>query len=222
MVGIFVLVTFLFCIVADVVVLKIQNKAHPAFENGIDDDQLLFNNFHINVPAGVFFSNAHSWVQESQYGLVKIGVDDFLFKTLGKPSLSNFAEINKEIKKGEPIFEISTGGYSVVVPSPINGKVKSINENILDGKINNPYLDWSVQIEPKNYEEDLKRLIQPKNSVFWMKNEFNRLKSFLKSNLQKENLAGVTMYDGGTVINGLVSFLPKKEFQAFKKEFLIL
>ncbi len=222
MVGIFILAAFLFCIVIDIVVLKTENKSHPAFEKGILDDRLLFSNFHLEVPAGFFFSKAHSWIQDNENGTVKIGFDDFLFKTLEKPVFLNFAEVNKEIKKGEPIFEIASGKNAVTIPSPISGTIKEVNKDILNEKVSNPYLDWGVQLEPQKHSEEMKNLIHPKNSVFWMKNEFDKLKSFLKSNLQKENIAGVTMYDGGTVINGVISFLPEKEFQAFKKEFLTL
>ena len=38
----------------------------------------------VNVPAGVFVSNSHSWVGVHMNGLVRLGIDDFTQKTIGR------------------------------------------------------------------------------------------------------------------------------------------
>lgn len=222
MVGMFVLITFLLFIIVDIFVLKMQNKPHPAFGMITSSNLLLFNNLNIDIPGDLLFSRSHTWLQKNHYGLIKIGVDDFIDKSLGNYSFSKFADINKDIKRGEIIFELLSGNKLIKIPSPIDGTLKFINEDLLNKKNISPYQDWGVLLAPKNYDENIRQLIFPKDTAAWMKKEVSRLKSFMKNTFQKTDLAGLTMYDGGTVVKSVISSLTDREFQDFQKEFLTL
>lgn len=222
MVGIFILSTFIICIIVDVLILKLQNKEHPAFGKGFTDDLLRFLNFSIDIPTDIFFSKAHSWVQKNEIGLVKIGIDDFLYKTVGEFQLTNFADIKKEINKGDTIFEISVNKKLIKIFSPIDGKVKSINQKIVNKTLSNPYTEWGVLLEPNNYKNDIKEFTKNNDTILWMKEELSKFKKFLNDNLNKSELVGSTMYDGGLVVNGVISYLPDTEIKEFENQFLKL
>ena len=222
MVGIFILSVFIICIMLDIIILKLQNKNHPAFDETFTNEISKFLNFDIDIPKEILFSKAHSWVQKNQFGLVKIGVDDFLYKTVGKFQVTNFAGIKKEINKGDTIFEISANKKLIKISSPINGKVKAINEKIFNKIISNPYTEWGVLLEPINYKNDIKELIKNNDTIFWMKEELSKFKKFLNDNFNKSSLAGSTMYDGGSVVGGVISYLSEKEIKDFENQFLKL
>ncbi len=222
MVGIFILCVFIICIMLDIVILRLKNIEHPAFDEKITNEILRLLNFTVDIPTEIFFSKAHSWVQKNRDGYVKIGIDDFLVKTFGKFQITNFAEVKKEIKKGDTIFEISANKKLIQISSPINGRVKAINENIVNKIITNPYSQWGILLEPINYKNDIKKLFKNNDTVLWMKEELSKFKNFLKVNLDKASLAGPTMYDGGSIMEGVISFLSEKEIKDYKNQFLKL
>jgi hypothetical protein len=56
--------------------------------------------------------------------------------------------------------------------------------------------------------------------IEWMKGELIRFKNFLEERLTKPGLAGVTMFDGGHIVEGVVSHLDSESIEKYEKEFL--
>jgi len=222
MVGMFIVVTFIIFLIIDVVVLKMQNKPHPAFGTITAANLLVFNDYNFDIPDNLMFSRSHTWLQSNDKGLIKIGVDDFVGKAIGAYSFSSFAGVDRDIKRGDTIFEISSGNRSIKIPSPIDCTLKSVNEGVLAKTNLSPYQDWGVQVKPKNNDDNLRQLIYSKDAAAWMKNEVKRLKGFMKGTFQQADIAGLTMYDGGTAVKSVITILTDKEFQNFQKEFLTL
>lgn len=222
MVGMFILCTFIIFLIIDVIVLKTQNRPHPAFGTITAANLLVFSDYNIDIPDNLMFSRSHTWLQSDDTGLIKIGIDDFVDKALGAYSFSSFAGVDRDIKRGDTIFEILSGNKSIRIPSPIDCTLKLVNKEMLNKKDLSPYRDWGVQVKPRNNEDNLSKLIHPKDSAAWMKNEISRLKSFMKGTYQQSDLAGLTMYDGGTAVKSVITILTDKEFQEFQKEFLTL
>ena len=55
----------------------------------------------VNVPAGMFVSSAHSWVGVHMNGLVRIGIDDFTQKSVGKIDAVELPGRGGQVRKGE-------------------------------------------------------------------------------------------------------------------------
>ncbi len=56
--------------------------------------------------------------------------------------------------------------------------------------------------------------------IDWMKNELRRFKLYLEERLSNSKLAGVTMFDGGHIVPGVVSHLDKDSIEKYEKDFL--
>jgi len=223
MVAIFVLTAFLFIISVDMVVLKIQGKNHPAFEPSFPQyDLSIFNGNSFTIPPNIFFSKGHTWIKKEGEGLIDIGIDSLGATALGTLSVLKCAEVGKELKRGDVIFEGSFGNRVIKFMSPVNGIVKSVNTDIIGKKISNPYETWGVQLISNEFSESMKMFLSGSDALSWMKNEFIKLKSFIDSHSLKVELAGVTMYDGGSLYNGTSSLLVDKTANDFEKEFLLL
>ena len=135
MVAIFVLTLFLLFISVDLIVLKIQGKSHPAFEPSSPQfDSSIFDRNSFPIPSNIFFSKGHTWLKTNNDGLISIGIDEFGMMALGALSILNCASVGKELKRGEIIFEGAYGNKKVKFLSPINGIIKSVNENIIRQK----------------------------------------------------------------------------------------
>ena len=223
MVAIFVLTAFLFIISVDMVVLKIQGKNHPAFEPSFSQyDLSIFNKNSFTIPSNIFFSKGHTWIKKDEEGLIDIGIDSLGATALGTLSVLKCAEVGKELKRGEVIFEGSFGNRVIKFLSPLNGIVKSVNTDIIGKKISNPYETWGVQLISNEFSENMKMFLSGSEALSWMKKEFIKLKSFIDSHSLNVELAGVTMYDGGSLYNGASSLLVDKTANDFENEFLLL
>ncbi len=223
MVAIFVLTLFLFLITVDLIVLKIQGKSHPAFEPILPQyDSLVFDRSSIAIPSNTYFSKGHTWLKKNNDGSISIGIDEFGSMALGVLSILNCAPVGQELKRGEMIFEGAYGSKTVKFLSPINGKVKSVNENIFGKKISNPYEIWGVQLASKDFSDNQKSFMTGTDASNWIKKEYVKLKSFINSHSPKIDLAGTTMFDGGSLSNDMTSSLVDTSVSDFEKEFLSL
>ncbi len=218
MVAIFVVILFLFFVSLDFVVLKFQNKPHPAFEKIFPEYLSLPND--ISVPNDVLFSPGHTWIKQNKNGLVNIGLDEFVLKALGMIPIKNCSAINEEIKRGDVLFEGELGNKKINFISPIDGVVKSINTNFISKEKYDPYKNWGVQLQPKNFDNKQTKFFSGNEAFEWMKNEFTKLENFLINYQNKKELAGLTMYDGGTISQDAVSDLSDVQIELFEKEFL--
>lgn len=149
----------------------------------------------INVPAGVFISPSHTWISLELNGMAKVGVDDFTQKFLGPIEAVELPEVGQKIEKGNPLFSIRKADRKLDLPSPISGKVVSINTDLLDHLEYlqmKPYeLGWICTIEPVNLPGDLQTLIIGADAVSWYKQEIDKftdkLAPFVASGQERES-----------------------------------
>jgi glycine cleavage system H lipoate-binding protein len=222
MVAIFVLLTFILFIVVDMLVLKAQKKKHPAFQGSSTiADLAVFTKEIFQAPLELFLSKGHTWAQKNEYGLIKVGIDEFILKALGKVALTKTAEAGQALKKGDILFEGTVNNKVLKFRSPIEGTVKFINPNILNKKIADPYGDdWGLLLAANNFTEDKKTLFTGNELKSFLNKEFSRLKDFLHAHTLRPELAGATMLDGGNVVEGAVSSITEKGIEEFEKDFL--
>jgi len=223
MVAIFVLTAFLFFILVDLVVLKFQGKNHPAFEPSFSQfDLSMFEKNRFVIPENTFFSKGHTWLKTNNDGLISIGIDEFGMMALGTLSILNCAVTGKELKRGDVLFEGAYGNKNVKFLSPVNGVVQTVNSNIIGKNISNPYKTWGVQLLSKDFSENHEKFYSGNDAANWIKKEYVKLRSFIDTHSPKVNLAGETMYDGGTLSNDMLDSLVDKSASDFEKEFLSL
>lgn len=223
MVAIFVLAAFLLFIAVDLIVLKVQGKYHPAFEPAYQRvDLSLFDRNSFIIPSNVYFSKGHTWLQKTKEGLFNIGIDAFANSALGKLSIIKCAAEGESLHRGDQLFEGIYGNSNVKFLSPVSGKVKFVNTNIIGKTISDPYKQWGVQILPNDFSENSKDLFTGKKVSIWMNNEFIKLKNFLENCLSETATVGTTMYDGGSLSKDAFTALSDKSIADFEKEFLSL
>lgn len=219
MVALFVLAAFIFFIITDLIVLKMQGKTHPAFEKVLSLAGFSFlPDMDIKVPEGIMLSKGHLWIQKNKSGLVRLGVDEFTYKALGNISLQNKLEAGKELKRGEVIFEGAVGNKKFKFRSPVSGVIKSVNFS--HDRNSDPYNNWNVEISAKDFTPGNGLFFSGKDAINWLNNEFIKLDNFLMMHSDNHELAGVTMYDGGRMVEGASAELINGAAEDFEKEFL--
>ncbi len=215
MVALFVVLTFLFFILIDLLILKAQGKEHPAFAVKVFDKRFFF-------PAEAILSTGHLWLQKAQNGLYKLGIDEFILKALGKLKLIPLKEEGESVFKGEPILQAVFGNRTVTFRAPVDGSIHFLNRNLHQKNIDDPYGDdWALMIEPKTDLSVSSAFLKRSNeAIKWLHDEFNRFRDFVAAKAGQPELAGITLQDGGNIVEGVLRSFDDNTIKEFEEQFL--
>lgn len=136
------------------------------------------------IPGGAFISQGHSWLMLEPDGTVKVGIDDFAKKLLGKIDDIEFPNLGMKVQAGQPLFSMRLGKRTVAFNSPISGQVTKINKYLsenLGGLDATPYgLNWICAIDADDFDSELKNLKIGKAAVSFYQEEIDRFLTTLK------------------------------------------
>ncbi len=153
-----------------------------------------------NVPAGVFVSPSHSWVSLALNGMVRVGIDDFTQKTIGRIDSVELPGTGKVVAKGAPLFSIQQGNRSLAVPSPLSGRISTVNARLLDNpeiiKLKPYELGWVCRIEPTSLADDLKDMKVGEAALAWYREEVDRYAQMV-AKLSRDKREAGTEADAG-------------------------
>jgi len=222
MVALYVLLGFLLLLVIDFFVIKGEKKYHPAFKKNFEVvENVVFDNISVSVPADSYVSKGHTWAELQGNGLIKIGADEFILKSVGRFLVASISKAGTVIKKGDAIMEAKLGDKVFSLRSPVDGIISFVNDELVGKTIDEPYgKDWAVMVTPIDFEKNAASLKANEKAVDWMKEEFIRLKNYLTEITAHPQLAGSTMLDGGKMAEGAVAHLNKESVKKFEEEFL--
>lgn len=151
------------------------------------------------IPGGVFISEGHTWAAVGQDGTVKVGIDDFAKKLIGKIDDIAFPNLGMNIQKGQPLFSIKQGKRTVHFNSPVSGLVSKLNHDLRDdlhALDYSPYeKNWFCTIDAEKLDTELAELKIGKNAVNYYQEEIDRFVKQMKELLKDEN-AGDEMFWG--------------------------
>jgi CheY-like chemotaxis protein len=152
------------------------------------------------IPGGVFISEGHCWASVAQEGTVKVGIDDFAKKLIGKIDDINFPNLGMNIAKGQPLFSIKQGNKIVNFNSPVSGFVAKLNHDLKDNISSldySPYdKNWFCSIDAEKLDVELTQLKIGKNAVNYYQDEIDRYTKLMKERMTIENKNSYEMYWG--------------------------
>jgi CheY-like chemotaxis protein/glycine cleavage system H lipoate-binding protein len=134
--------------------------------------------FELNVPAGAFISPQHAWARIELNGAVRIGLDDLIRKIFRQVDGVVLPETGRKIARGETLFSLTYGDYSLDIPSPISGHVISVNSEHAEHPewlaIKPFELSWMCRIEPSDLAAELPALKIGHDAIDWYQEELDR------------------------------------------------
>ena len=141
--------------------------------------------FELNVPAGAFVSRQHAWARIELNGAVRIGLDDLIRKIFTRVDRVELPAPGKKIHKGDTLFSVAYGDFSLDIPSPFSGTVISVNteqEEHPEWLAIKPFeLSWMCRLEPSNLAEELTSLKIGHDAVDWYQSELDRYSELVKN-----------------------------------------
>jgi CheY-like chemotaxis protein len=171
------------------------------------------------IPGGVFISEGHCWVNIDENGVVKVGIDDFARKLLGKIDAFEFPNLELSIKKGQPLFTVKQKNRSVTFNSPVSGKIKEIN-NLLNTNLESleisPYEEnWVCQFVTEDLDSEIPRLKIGKAAVSFFQNDIEHLQALKK----KIKIGSEEDKDNGHLYIGEMEKLDDIGWKRYSEEF---
>ncbi len=135
------------------------------------------------LPGGVFVSGGHVWANVTVPGLVRVGLDDFVRKMIGRIDSIDFPEQGRQLKCGETLFTVRQGERKALFLSPISGKVHAVNSELpqnLAWLETNPYdKGWICSLKPDRLASDLEALKISEKAASWYEQEIKRIRELL-------------------------------------------
>ncbi len=132
------------------------------------------------VPGGAFLSTAHAWARIEASGQVRVGLDDFARKALGKIERVDVPEKGATIRRGEPMFTVYRGQAAICFPAPISGRVVDVNTGLgaSPGWLErSPYEGgWVCLLDAVDLAAELTSLRVGKPVIEWYQGEIARLR----------------------------------------------
>lgn len=171
------------------------------------------------VPENVRYHGGHTWALAESRELVRVGMDDFASKLIGKIESIALPQRGRWVRQGQKIWTIFRDGKSVDMVSPIEGTIADVNEAVAknpDLARKDPYGEgWLVTVQAPDCKLNFRNLLSGTLARLWIEDSALRLRSRMPA------LAGAVAQDGGVAVDDLTAHMPDEDWAQLTKEFFL-
>ena len=171
------------------------------------------------LPENLRYHPGHSWALSESPNLVRVGLDDFASKLIGKIDHVKLPQRGQWVRQGQKIASFFRDGATVDMISPIEGSISDVNDSVLrDPKLakNDCYGEgWLVTVQSPDAKTNFRNLLSGAVARFWTQESAGRLQSRLPM------FAGALAQDGGVAVDNLADQIPDQEWATVAKEFFL-
>lgn len=171
------------------------------------------------VPENVRYHAGHTWALSESPDRVRIGMDDFATKLIGKIESIALPQRGRWVRQGQKIWTIFRDGKSVDMISPIEGMVTGINEEVMkDPELarKDPYGEgWLVTVQAPDAKINFRNLLGGALARLWTEDSAMRLRNRMPM------AAGALAQDGGVAVDDLTAHMPDSDWATLTKEFFL-
>jgi glycine cleavage system H lipoate-binding protein len=171
------------------------------------------------LPAGLWYHSGHAWAAKETRNVVRIGLDDFAVRLLGKIDQLDLPARGHWLRQGEKGWMLTRSSHRFEMLSPIEGEVVDVNTEVLkDPSVvhKDPYgVGWLVAVNSPAADSNLKNLLRGRLAQLWMEESAATLHAHINPS------AGVHLQDGGHAISDLLSVLPEERWEKVVRELFL-
>jgi glycine cleavage system H lipoate-binding protein len=172
-----------------------------------------------DVPDNRRYHPGHTWALGESPNLVRIGIDDFASKLVGKVEHVMLPQRGQWIRQGQKVWTIVRNGVKVDMVSPIEGSVSDINEAVVKDPslaTKDPYGEgWMVTVQSPDSKTNFRNLLGGALARWWTEESSMRLQRVMPSAL------GALAQDGGVAMDDLASTMPDEQWTKVTREFFL-
>ena len=171
------------------------------------------------VPENVRYHPGHTWALSEGREMVRVGIDDFASKLIGKIETISLPQRGRWVRQGQKIWTIFRDGKSVDMLSPIEGTVTDVNEAVAKNPElarKDPYGEgWLVTVMAPDSKVNFRNLLGGTLARLWTEAAALQLRTKMPA------MAGALAQDGGVAVDDLTAHMPDKDWAAITREFFL-
>jgi glycine cleavage system H protein len=161
----------------------------------------------------------HTWALAESRELVRVGMDDFASKLIGKIDSIALPQRGRWVRQGQKIWTIFREGKSVDMVSPIEGTIADVNDAVAKNPElarKDPYGEgWLVTVQAPDSRINFRNLLSGTLARLWTEDTALRLRTRMPA------LAGAVAQDGGVAVDDLAAHMPDEDWAKLTKEFFL-
>jgi CheY-like chemotaxis protein len=172
---------------------RIQQQLQPVIEvlHQADPERVHAQGF--SIPGGVLIAPGHSWVCLLPNGTLRVGLDDFARKLIGRVETVDFPQVGTTVQAGQPLFAVRQKGRVARFPAPVSGRISRLNPALRltgSGLEVTPYgRHWICEMESETLDTELPALKIGKAAVALFQEDLTKARVFLQELTRKESAA---------------------------------
>jgi len=171
------------------------------------------------IPENLRYHPGHTWALSESPTQVRIGLDDFASKLIGKIERMTLPKRGQWIRQGQKFLTVFRDGSSVEMVSPIEGAVTDVNDAALaspDAARRDCYGEgWLLKVQAPDAKVNFRNLLNGNLARWWMEESATRLQRRIPA------MAGVLAQDGGVAVDDLTAQVPNQEWSEMAREFFL-
>ena len=218
---ILVLFTFAGFLLIDYFRSRKQSAVRPVMQAGRETLPRLLPSIvgGFQVPENLRYHPGHTWALSESPNLVRVGVDDFATKLMGKIERMALPQRGQWVRQGQKLLSFFRDGQAVEMVSPIEGTVAEINEVAVrdpEAARKDPYGEgWLLTVQSPDAKTNFRNLLGGPMARTWMEEAAQRLR------VRMPVFAGALAQDGGLAVDDLTAHMPDQDWAALAKEFFL-
>jgi glycine cleavage system H lipoate-binding protein len=189
----------------------------PAREGAARLEPSLVGGFQ--VPEKLRYHPGHTWALSESPSLVRVGMDDFASKLVGRIDRVALPQRGQWIRQGQKIWTLHRNGSKVEMVSPIEGSVADINEAVVQDPellLRDPYGEgWLLTVQSPDAKTNFRNLMVGALARWWTEEAASRLQRRVPAVL------GALAQDGGVAMDNLTSQMPDQNWAELVREFFL-
>jgi glycine cleavage system H lipoate-binding protein len=172
------------------------------------------------VPENLRYHAGHTWALSESRDLVRVGIDDFASKLIGKVDSIAMPQRGRWVRQGQKIWTIFRDGKSVDMVSPIEGTVTDVNEAVVkDPELarKDPYGEgWLLTVQAPDAKINFRNLLGGALARMWTEDAALQLRKRMPI-----AMASALAQDGGVAVDDITAHLPDEDWTTLTKEFFL-
>ena len=171
-----------------------------------------------SLPEEIYYHLGHSWAVPEGKNVVKVGINDFAQKLVGKIDAIQVPSLGSTIRQGDKGWTLEVDSKPIDMLSPVDGKVIAINEELVRSPENinkDPYESWLMKVETPRFSVNKKQLLSGTLAIKWIEDVRENLLSRMNYDL------GLVYQDGGLLVEGMARNLDRDKWDEIAKDFFL-
>ena len=171
----------------------------------------------VTLPEGLSYHPGHAWALDTGNGRIRVGLDEFAARLLGKIEKLDIPQRGRWFRQGEKGWTVHTGHGEVAMLAPAEGEIVAINEKAVsnpEAVAADPYGGgWLLEVFSQEPLVSFRNLLAGAFARRWMEESVAELRRAVSP------AALATALDGGRLSPQLGTELPAEKWRELTEQF---